>query len=57
MWPFKRKKIENFMRAKNDGVVEQVMYDYIIVSGARYDTKKPLVQIGARVKKGQPVGK
>lgn len=63
MWPFKRKKkalpapVENLVVAKAPGVVEQVMYDYIVVSGSRYDTKKPLVQIGAQVKKGQAVGK
>jgi murein DD-endopeptidase MepM/ murein hydrolase activator NlpD len=64
MWPFKRKKkalpaapAENLVLAKSDGVVEQIMYDYIVVGGTRYDTKKPLVQIGKQVKKGQPVGK
>jgi murein DD-endopeptidase MepM/ murein hydrolase activator NlpD len=54
VWPFKKKRV---VKAKAGGVVEQVMYDFIVVGGVRYETKKPLVHLGQRVKKGQPVGK
>lgn len=62
MWPFKRKKkkqqqLQSGLVAKKEGVVEKVMYDYLVVSGVKYSTKKPLVRLGQSVKKGQPVGK
>lgn len=64
MWPFKRKKKapelparDPYVYAKAPGVVEEIMYDYVVVGGKRYDCKAPMVILGQRVKKGQPVGK
>ena len=62
MWnPFKRKKAleaaPEYILAKKDGLVTAIMYDYVEVEFERYYTKKPLVQLGRMVKKGQPVGK
>ena len=62
MWPFKKKQpkelpARKYVLAKCDGVVEQVMYDYIIIDGKRHDCKAPLVELGGTVKKGQRIGK
>jgi len=64
MWPFKKKAKQpeelparTYVLAKCDGVVEQVMYDYIVIAGKRHDCKAPLVELRQTVKKGQPVGK
>lgn len=66
MWnPFRRKKKPSealpaparYILARKAGTVTRVMYDFLEIDGERYDTKTPMVALGHKVKKGQPVGK
>ena len=63
MWPFKKKKPkaaqeqQSYVTARCDGVVELIMYDYLVVAGEKHYCKAPLVELGRTVKKGQIVGK
>lgn len=65
MWPFKKKnkavkqlpRVPTELYAKQAGTVTKVMYDYILIDDIRYETTKPLVEMGQAVVEGQPVGK
>jgi hypothetical protein len=65
MWPFKKKAIvtdadkpaSSYVLAKEDGVVESIMFDHIVIGGRKYACRAPLVEGGSHVKKNQPVGK
>ena len=62
MWPFSKKVADlppysPYVLADEDGVVEQIMFDHVVVSGRRYDCRVPMARCGQQVVAGQPVGK